>query len=930
MDDQGNVAVDTKPVPMNEAEYAYPNPQYFEDDNFLAQLTPTQEHFLKKYLLENQLSSELHELTDPNCCESLGEPFDVNPDTLLKSLPLLRFFFKNFLTTFPFITNNSKIDQLIFWKDTVQPFVKSFNLKNISSSEDRKENITKRRQVNKKFLSGLLLFYNSVIVTEKDLVYLDEAHLKPSDTGKLDKIQGKQKDVPVVLHGLEEYEFMSYYNDVSINVVAVRKTKAAPVVESWNPLRRYYETPAPRHNYEFVIQVTRREGVDEKYIYTSHFVSHHYQEFKNLAASLKKLFPGLMSTEGPHLPSKASHDEGTNEIYLDSVSDESLRSVTSQSSNSKLSREKLRLALRGYLLSLLKFPEIAHSPPFGAFLSKNSFEELTPDDYEDHQSRLAHEKNMLDTQGEFQRQTTQVMMQLSKDFDNFKEQLIMNPQTIVEIFREIGVTPNIDDLSPLLRTFNEWNKLEVAATLYQVFLGQDNSYEWFVKCKKFHRLFPYNVVYGILRFTNPVKIVSRVVDLLLVNLPSLPSWSSEQTGTRNLLSMIFIMLLDEDLNDFEKELKELREKKVDSSFSTFISRIDLYVQLGNEDVAEIHHQAIEQNKDLLLTILSTEIIDSPFLQDKYSDIVASYEAYEKIESEKDLGGSEIYLNLKQYWQVLVRKKDKDLTKQLWQEPELTKLIKNFLTIFYQPLMKLLGKSDVHIVFKDFQKFMDDLINELTILNNEDVYVLSSIEIFNRLKKILDKHDSTMWNFIHNIYKKDDQQLFMKLIEWIQNFLFLIRLKLVDSKQVTLDISNYSGVHKLDKELFLNQLNSKLNKVVLKRKLYKEYLEERSKMDISSQGRIDENWKKMNDNVFSGMNMNGLGVDDDDIQEFNILHGEDDVGPGSNLDKKLKKDLFELENGNNYGTSELDKLDCYTHKQLVSMLENVNLLKLIIA
>ena len=38
-------------------------------------------------------------------------------------------------------------------------------------------------------------------------------------------------------------------------------------------------------------------------------------------------------------------------------------------------------------------------------------------------------------------------------------------------------------MSPLLKTFNEWCKVEIAATIYQTFISQDNSSEWFNKVK---------------------------------------------------------------------------------------------------------------------------------------------------------------------------------------------------------------------------------------------------------------------------------------------------------------------------------------------------------------------------------------------------------------------------------------------------------------
>ena len=44
-----------------------------------------------------------------------------------------------------------------------------------------------------KTLSGLLLFYNAVIITDQEINYLTETHYKPSDTGKLDKFHNKRR-----------------------------------------------------------------------------------------------------------------------------------------------------------------------------------------------------------------------------------------------------------------------------------------------------------------------------------------------------------------------------------------------------------------------------------------------------------------------------------------------------------------------------------------------------------------------------------------------------------------------------------------------------------------------------------------------------------------------------------------------------------------
>ena len=66
--------------------------------------------------------------------------------------------FSSFLSTFPFITNNSIKDQQDFWQGTLQPFIESFNSKPISGSEEREEHVTKRRQVNKRYYRDYCYF----------------------------------------------------------------------------------------------------------------------------------------------------------------------------------------------------------------------------------------------------------------------------------------------------------------------------------------------------------------------------------------------------------------------------------------------------------------------------------------------------------------------------------------------------------------------------------------------------------------------------------------------------------------------------------------------------------------------------------------------------------------------------------------------------
>lgn len=958
------------------------------NNDIINELNPTQEHFLKKYLLENRLTHELHLLSQPNCCQLFGPPFKSTPEQQEGyQFPLLRFFFNNFIGTFPFIASNKPEDQLSFWQDTVQEFLESFNLKNISDSQERQDNTTKRRQINKKMLSSLLLFFNSMLITGQDLEYLHNEHLKPSETGALDKIRKKPSYLEngVSLEdfgGLDEYEKMKFTNDLNLNIVAVKHIKEqsgsgsdSAGASRWNIFKEVsrlspYSSNPGRHNYEFIIHFTKREMDKEGiYHYTSYFIPRPYHDFKKLEHDLKKKYPGLMSTDVPKLPQKLKRDDGVLK-KRDSESSQSLprgdsfdtlgnnshddlsfktastlnsRSATPEQPQS-LARERLRLALRSYLNNLIKHNEIIHSDVFHHFVFNPHLQygKLSPTEVHDYENRLQHEKAKAETQFEFQKQTANAILELGKNFDEFKKKLIMNPEALTEIFEEIGESPKVENLSPLLKTFVEWSKLEVAATLYQVFLSVDNSSEWLLKCRKFHALFPYNIVYGILKFTNPMKIVSRIIDLLLANFPSfsLPlfgfssskelSDASKSTKARNLLSLMFIMLLDEDLNDFKKELKNLKEEKLSGNmkYEPFLQRIENYVIIADDSVVEgIKEHSRDSGKDLLLTLLSTDNLE-PVLnaqdQNTYNDIARSYESYEEINDKEKLSESELYFNLKQYWLILLRKKDKDLMKQLWQEPELTRLIKKFLTIFYQPLMRVFAKCDIHLVFKDFQRFMDDLLNELTQLSEGDMYYMSPFEIFERSRAVFDRHENALWGFIHNLYVKDDEKLFLNIIKWIEKFLFMLRIKFTDPPKVTINLKS-AMPQDVDQNLLLQQLNQKISKTLQKRAILKQYLNKKAQLDevVNTQNAIDDQWNYVNDGMLPEISGGDFGINDDDIDDFNLLHKETEANADSALDKDLHMKLSKLEKElDAFGTSEIDKFDDLLRTHLDELLAKI--------
>lgn len=870
-------------------------------------LNATQEHFFKKYLVEHRLAEELRYMSKRDCCGYLGPPFRVNNDQKnTNPVPMLRFFFQNYVKTFPFIMMCSLEEQRAFWQDTVQPFVESLNLKQLSDSGERAENVTKRRQVNKKLLSGLVLFFNSVLTSENDMKYLTSTHEKSGTTSRLQKLEKPKKFNVKELRAdslatkLHDYEKLTYFNDLSVNVIAVRELATTNQKSRFN-VTSYFNN-APRHHFEFILQIVHRQGSG----YKCHFVAHPHHDFKTLMKSLRKNYPGLISTEFPELPRKLQHDDGVPVKQIKEIDAHGLPDIV-------LFREKLRLALRGYMMRLINYPEIVHSSEFRAFISSNSFPTLDPPMEWDYKIRCQNETNMFNTQLEFQRQSAKVMGEFQAKFELFKQQLIMTPNTLTKLFEEFGSVEKVEDLSPMTFTFVRWCKLELAALNYQIFLSLDNASEWLAKCRKFHAMFPYSIVYGILRFTNPMKMMARIIDLLLINIPSLSlsmpfsgkkdlTEASKSTGAKNLLSLMFVMLLDEDLNDFLAEVEELR-KSVPKEYHILLSRVDNYVMADSDKIDKIKEESVQQDEDLLLTILHTDRI-GPKLQlshkEIYDHISDSYWHFAKISGNTNIEEAKLYLKIKQYWLIQLRRKDKDIMKELWREPEMTQLIKKFVTIFYSPFVRVLGKADVHVMFRQWEKFVDENLDVLTELSNGGIYFMSSMEIFNRLLAVLDKHENFFYGVVHNLYINDDEHVFRGLAQWIEKFLTALRIKFVDHSLVNIDMLNLQASEPVSEEKLQLQIDSIVERTVEKRKLYKEYLQKKSELKFSNasdQDKLNDMWEKNNENIFGEGQANDFGLDQDDLNDFNLMQEVENVSADdatAELDRQLYKKLQELD------------------------------------
>ena len=128
------------------------------DSNDFSNLTPIRAHYLKKTLIQLQFNKELDIITSPghgttSPLSYLGAPFKPPPkDAPRISLPFMRYIFRQFVLTFPFLDEAPKN----FFPDKLQPFAASVLSKNLSPTSIMDEDAEQMGEASKSTRAKLL------------------------------------------------------------------------------------------------------------------------------------------------------------------------------------------------------------------------------------------------------------------------------------------------------------------------------------------------------------------------------------------------------------------------------------------------------------------------------------------------------------------------------------------------------------------------------------------------------------------------------------------------------------------------------------------------------------------------------------------------------------------------------------------------------
>jgi hypothetical protein len=680
-------------------------------------LTGKQEHYLKRELLAQQTQYEISELATPTALQRFGAPFrstrgEVSPQE--SELPVLRYMFVHHVRNFPFLDRAREKE---FWQDKLQLFLESFANKHISSSEDRLEE-TKRKKLALKAQKLLELMMVSGIPTAsgyEERIRFSEMEVVErganegglvANAPKSGSINGWEVNVAGVrtksvrrhVRWREEAEYLIWVKHAGglEEYMGEGKQKEVHALENdeggiyisrtYDDFRRMHKgvrlelpgkvlPPLPRYNSADQIVTVNPDD---------HLHEGSGSDTESTVSS-QNIPPGMASSSpipvDVHLPprspepvpppgSSSPYSLGNFRGYIPfsgtghrrETSTTSQRTPRASADNFGrtviLTREASRVSLRAALRQLLQNDRIAGSSAMRDFLTLDPIQ-LTPEELADIERRRELDEKRIREQRRFYEVARQRAAELDLHMEKFRRDIVEN-NGLTKLFKEIKVKTTLEELAPEYKKFAEWVRIEVAATIYHLFLAEDNSPELFSQAKRIHSLVPYSLVKNVVRFSNPTTVMNGILDIFLL----------QPFGARSLLQRIFGMAISDGVTNIQKSIDILVSKRIGPERLVFTDKIRQYAESDVKVKNELKNEAAIEEVDLLVCIMRSDHFIPQATDEQVQDVFNAYVAWnnevENIDSEMRQN-AELFAHLKQLLKLYMRQRDKAMMLQMIEE-----------------------------------------------------------------------------------------------------------------------------------------------------------------------------------------------------------------------------------------------------------------------
>ncbi|KAK7755278.1 hypothetical protein SLS62_002783 [Diatrype stigma] len=508
-----------------------------------------------------------------------------------------------------------------------------------------------------------------------------------------------------------------------------------------------------------------------------------------------------------------------------------------------------------FLRFLLNNPQIAQTRALHEFLTTDP---ITPtdEDVNDITRRRAIDEKRVEEQKKFYEIARKRAAELDVYMEQFRREIV-EANGLTRLFQEIKDKETIQDLSVKYQKFAEWLRIEIAATVYHLFLAEDNSPELFAQLKRIHSLIPYTIMKNVIRIANPATVMSGVLDIFL----------AQPFGTRSLLQRIFSVALNDGIRVHQRSIDAVAAKVGDS---VLVEKLGKFTALDESAKAAIREEATTEGVDIIVAILRSELIEPGLTPEQIGKLYNAYVAFNNAVENTDeelRQGAELFSYLKQLLKLQTRQRDKAMMLELIEEPTTLQLFRDLFHVFYEPLVRVYKSANVYNSITDFAVFLDDMIQVVERCRDQD----ASADPNQTVQAFIDlcqRHEHNFYKFIHEVHTHDNG-LFTQLMGWIEGILEFLRK---GPKGGKLDINALfeggvaSGIVDKDKSV------AEINQLMAWQEARKKWHHDKTRQKMAAEGEAGV------DSAMPGIaafQASDFGLNDQDLEDMNYDDESDD-------------------------------------------------------
>ncbi|GMF80332.1 unnamed protein product [Aspergillus oryzae] len=579
---------------------------------------------------------------------------------------------------------------------------------------------------------------------------------------------------------------------------------------------------------------------------------------------------------GNHLHRSASRSSMRSSL---GISPKSPRISAETSRETVLYREEQRVSLRAFLRTLLQNKRAAESKALEEFLTADPVT-LNEEELIDMQRRKEADAIRIEEQKRFYEIARQRAAELDVYMENFRRDIVESSKCklstcqfshadgddpfvdgLTKLFAEIREKPTVEDLSPQYQ--------KVAATLYHLFLAEDNSPELFAQFKRIHSLVPYTLMKNVIRIANPAAVMSGVLDLFL----------AQPFGSRSLLQRIFSMTLNDGIKQFQKAIDSLVSKVDDASLC---QKLKAFTDSDEATKNEIRAEAEDEDIDILVAILRSDRFSPELTPEQYGNVFNAYVAWNQAVESVDAEmreGAQWFANMKQLLKLYTRQRDKAMMLSIVEEPVTLQLFRDLFTIFYEPLVRVYKSANVYNSITDFAQFADDAIQVVEKCQRQDVSADPNQTVQSFID-LCERHQASFYKFVHEVHLHDNG-LFGSLMGWIEDILDFLRHGPVGGKlDMNALLHGAKDVGQIDKDKALDEINA----LIKWHEDRKRWHLNKTRQKMAAEGTGNDPFP-----TFKGSD---FGLDEGDLEDLAISDAESD--PTDELDEEDDLDPISAE------------------------------------